>query len=187
MGECKVLFTSMAVVMFLSGVAHAELLASTHDVSATWLKGGVEIWERIPPDTPSIIMMTVESEPMFDMQASQSAYSTFNVVLTAENNTAFDWTGYLLELDDAGEATFIDGSGTCDKFGCCALLNLYCIEFSGPGEVAIGESAEFVFDLLIPSGEPVTFTLTQTPIPEPAGMLLLALGGIAVIRKRSRP
>ena len=187
MSKCKVLFTSMAVVVLFCGSLQAGFVISA-DVPFQMTATGVHLEDALS-SIPSVITMTAEfvAPPGVQMNAS---YSTFTVKLTAANNLAWTWTGYRLEVvgDPTDSATFVDGRATCAEFGGAPDTgNEYVLEWmEGSGQVLPGNSAVFDFDLRlgISPGERYTFTLTQTPIPEPATIALLGLGTLALLAKR---
>ncbi len=106
--------------------------------------------------------------------------------ITTTNNSGFTWTGYLLELDLAGSATFVYGSAQSTDFQSAIYPDAWTIEFQEPEAVLHGEEVTFEFKVEIPAGYPYTFTLTQTPIPEPATVVLLGLGTLALLTRTKK-
>ena len=104
------------------------------------------------------------------------------VVKTVENDSGFDWTSYEIALPDDGGIKFV-GTPTSDKMTLTSQSD-YLLVFGEPDAVSVGETVTYTFDVLIPSTGPFSFTLTQEPVPEPATLGLLALGGLALIRRK---
>ncbi|MCK4292444.1 MAG: PEP-CTERM sorting domain-containing protein [Planctomycetes bacterium] len=171
MSKCKVFFTSMAVVVLLSGVLQASLVSFSTDAVSSWSPSGAVILQGISAPGPANLTMTAET------------HSTFTVIITAVNDTGFVWTGYSLDLDPAGNATFVDGTAGSTVFDNVAYTP-YTLTFSAPDDVPIGGAVGLQFDLDIPDTGPHTFTLTQIPIPEPATVALLGLGALALVARR---
>lgn len=175
MSKCKVLFISMAVVVFLGGSAHAALVSFMADAPFSWSPSGAVVVQSFSSGDSATITMNAESQ------------SNFTIVMTATNKGTFTWEGYLLELDPAGAATFVPDSASSFEFQSADYPDIWTIMFSAPDEVPVGTLAGFKFDINIPDGGSYTFTLTQTPIPEPATVALLGLGSLALfVRKRKR-
>lgn len=189
MSKCKVLFTSMAAVVLVCGSLQAGLVSFNADVPFQMTPTGVHL-ENALSSIPSIITMTAEFDAPSGIHAMSASYSTFTVALTAVNDLAWTWTGYRLEVvgDPVDSATFVDGSAICAEFGGDPDTgNEYVLEWmEGSGQVLPGNSANFEFKLSlgISPGEQYTFTLIQTPIPEPATIALLGLGALALLARR---
>jgi len=172
MSTCKVVSTSLAVSLLLCSAVSARLVSFEADVFASWNPTGVVISEGISSPAPAAIRMTAES------------HSSFTVIISAVNEMAFNWTGYLMMLNPAGSATFEPGSASSTKFTVVNYPDPHTIEFLAPNEVAPLEAVVFQFDIEIPGTGPSTFELTQQAIPEPATVAMLGLGAVALLLRR---
>ena len=174
MSKCKVLVTPSLVLFLCSGLAQASLKSFEADTTSSWSPAGVVMMQGVTSSGSTGITMTAES------------HSTFSINLTAVNDTTFTWTGYILDLDPAANATFVPNSAGSTVFDDVDYIGLYRLEFSN-GEVLINKPVGLQFDVEIPDTGLHTFTLTQTPIPEPATVALLGLGSLALLlRRRNR-
>ena len=162
--------TCIILVVLACATAQAKLVSFESDSVSNWSPSGAVIAQG--GTGPSGISITAES------------HSTFTVTSTVTNETGFTWTGYLLELDPAEAATFINASGGSTKFNNISYPDDWTILFESPQVVDPGQVVTLQFDVNIPDSGEYTFTLTQTPIPEPATFALLAAGGVLFLRKR---
>jgi len=124
---------------------------------------------------------------MFTIRGQVDELSTITIIKTITNNTGITWTGLGLgnTLGMGSGGYFVTGSFESTK-----LQTITCpgedfmVEFSGPPPVLDGESLTIQFDFKFYSPGGFFNWLSQDPIPEPTTMVLLALGGLALIRKR---
>jgi hypothetical protein len=113
--------------------------------------------------------------------------TSFTVVTKVTNSTAVTWTEYTVTLyDPAAEASFVEGSAsaTGGKFQTVAYPDSATIWFSGDDPVLDGHLVMLQFDILVPTAGTFELTLTQTPAPEPATVVLLGFGALAILRRR---
>jgi len=118
------------------------------------------------------------------------------LIETVENQTTFNWTGYIITIgmtknftissviapDDwtwvinapvSGQPIPNDGTG---------WVGSVVYTYGGPGtEIAIGQSGDFGFKMSFLGS--VAFCTEQIPTPEPTTLALLAVGALALIRR----
>jgi len=175
MSKSKVVFTLVAGVALLSGMAQGKLVSFSTDISvSTWSPSG------------AVVSQSISSLGPVEVTINAAAQSVFTITSTITNETGFDWTGYLLELNPAENATFVAGSAGSTKFETVHYPDLYTLEFEAPKNVLQGQVVTLQFDVSIPDGAPWSFTLTQNPIPEPATVALFGLGGVLLLLKKRR-
>jgi MYXO-CTERM domain-containing protein len=121
------------------------------------------------------------------------------------NNTGEDWTGFQFDLVDDGNAVFdpvrtaASGGGGPIGFSIAPFTtaefsdDLQRLDIGGgtlsdgdfwfPGDG--GDDGQLWIDVVVGAmGEFTVFTLKETPVPGPAALALLALGGVATRRRR---
>jgi len=108
------------------------------------------------------------------------------MVATVSNRTNIAWTGYVLSLYPQGDATFVQGTAGSTAFGTTLYPDIWTVEFRAPEPVLPGQAVSLRFDIRIPDDGPYSFTLTQSPIPEPATALLLALGAASLLHREPK-
>ena len=108
---------------------------------------------------------------------------TLHILKAIYNGSTFEWTDYHVEIGGTG-VSYVPGSAKSDTFG-TIVQNGNTIDFYAPNSVPIGKVVVIEFDVQIPPGM-FSFSITQTPSPEPASLGLLALGGLAMLRRRRR-
>ena len=172
MSKRTILLMLVVGVVFLGSTAQGVLVSFVSDATSNWSPSGV-------------VMMQGMSGGAVGVTMTAEAHSTFTVSTTATNESGVTWTGYILSLDPLGDATFVDGSAGSTKFNTKLYPDPYTIEFWEPDVVLPTQVVTLQFDVSIPDDGTYTFTLTQNPIPEPASILLLGLGGL-MLRRRFR-
>lgn len=118
---------------------------------------------------------------------SVDSASTFSVVKTLVNNTGITWTDYSFSWGGpliAGSPAMIDRESVkSTQLQTISYLGDWTMELSGSPVVLDGESLTIEFSLHTSGGSDVYYNkFHQSVVPEPATMLLLGLGGLALLR-----
>jgi hypothetical protein len=156
-------------VVCTGGIASATLVFFKSDAVYTWSNSGAVISGQYSALSPAEITINAE------------ALSTFTITATATNDSDVIWTGYILTLNPAEPATFVTGTGGSTKFKTVEYVDPWTIRFLAPESIGYGGVVTLQFDIKIPEPGPYKFTLSQNPIPEPATVLFLSLGTLAVM------
>ena len=157
--------------VLLSGAAQANL---------------VDICDAVSTQSQSIAIVSQGSSTgaFAELTMSAEANSTFTIITTNESDII--WTGYIVELDRTGAATFVEGTAGSTRFGTIEYPDLWTIEFWAPEDVPPGDVVTLQFDVSLPDSAPHTFTVTHTAIPEPATAILLGLGAVVLLARRKK-
>ena len=172
MSRKTVLLAFFAAVLPLASPASGGLISFSSSVPSTWSSSGAELSQDVWVAEP------------FGVDITAAAQSDFGITATVSNRSNIAWTGYVLSLDPQGNATFVQGTAGSTVFQTTLYPDLWTIEFRAPEPVLPGQAVTLSFDIRIPDDGAYSFTLTQSPIPEPATALLLAVGTAWLLRPR---
>lgn len=116
-----------------------------------------------------------------NMFATANEDPTVKIIKLVTNENGHDWTGYTLTLNNASPGVMFVTPAVSDLFP-NVVVTPNLITYSG-GIVHVGEEVMLSFRVLVPTAGDFSWCVTQQAIPEPATMILLALGGILFRRK----
>jgi len=162
----------MGGVVFFNSTARGSIVSYYSGSASTLSSDGTENSADIPEYVPS--------EPSINSEVD----ITFTITTTVTNQSDIIWTGYILTLDPAGNAIFVEGTGESTKFEIIDYPDSWTIEFWEPQPVLPDEAVTLQFDINISGPAPHTFTLSHNPIPEPATAALLGLGVLVILTRR---
>ncbi|MHC4743716.1 MAG: PEP-CTERM sorting domain-containing protein [Planctomycetota bacterium] len=168
MSKCKVVLVPVVVFSLFTCSVQASLVDIDAGVTTAWKPTGGVITADYGLGSDKI--------PKTD--------SEFSVSSTPTNDTSFTWTAYILELDPTELATFVPGSGSSSVFTNVSDIDAWTMRFDAPAAVLPGESVKFTMQISVSGPSPHTFSLTHTPIPEPATVALLGIGALALVVRR---
>lgn len=187
---CKVLLWTATVVMVLAGGAQAGI--------TNWTNWWVDDSSLDPANSTldfdqdtyvwAIGENYVAGEPDTNTAgcgAETDVDPIIHVVKTITNSSSFVWTGYQVVISGSSGVGYIAGSADSDVFE-TVIEDGNTIDFCAPQSVGLGEDVTIEFDVLIPTIGQFNFNISQTPIPEPATMGLLAFIGVGLLKRRSR-
>lgn len=125
------------------------------------------------------VIEAVGSDPLL-LSGDTDGDETLHVVKTVENQSGVTWTGYELHLSGTG-VSFVAPASSTRFLTSNVTANL--IEFFSPNSVPHGDTVDLEFYVHMASAGSLNFTVTQVPIPEPATVGMLVLGGVLVRRR----
>jgi len=157
--------------VLLSGAAQANLVA---------------ICDAVSTQSQSVAIVAQGSSTSAPVELTMSTEANSTFIITTTNESDIIWTGYFVELDRTGAATFVEGTAGSTRFGTIEYPDLWTIEFWAPEEVPPGDVVTLQFDVSLPDSAAHTFTLTHTAIPEPATAILLGLGAVVLLARRKK-
>lgn len=117
---------------------------------------------------------------VFGCSGSTGPDPTILVTKTVTNDSGFAWTSYEVEITGTG-ASYVPASAASPTYSTISEVGS-TVTFSG-ATVNPGDVVELSFEINIPANTQFTFDVSQTPIPEPTSLGLLALGGLLLRRR----
>jgi hypothetical protein len=176
------LFATVAAVTIFCGIAHAGVV----DFQCTFPQDPQQSYHIWAFDDQNLELTLTEAingagADQVIMSGGADGDPTFHVIKEVENQTGVTWTGYELHLSGAG-VSFVPPAGSSHFLTSNVTANL--IEYFSPNPVPNGDTVVLDFYINLSESGLFSFTLTQIPIPEPATLGLLALGGLLLRRRR---
>lgn len=106
---------------------------------------------------------------------------------TVDNFTASPWTGFDITLSTLSGNISLIGTPTATLYSHSTVFNdksgMVTMAFD-TGVVNPGDSVTFGFTFSVPFSGLWSFTITQTPVPTPASLSLVAAAGLVATRRR---
>jgi len=162
-----------------------------HQVPPPWAQAPDWVREMVGEVLRLHVAEEFEGLDAFPVQVTgeTDADPTMHITKQVENSSGVIWTEYTIELSGTG-VTFVAGSAASSHFLTAIDETPNFIRYKAPSAVLPGQTVTFDFDVNVATTGYFGFTLTQTPIPEPATLAFIGLGGIVVLamrRRRVRP
>jgi hypothetical protein len=124
-------------------------------------------------------------DPYVTVSGDTDGDPIFHMDEAIQNTSGVSWTGWKITL--SGSATFdVASAPSSDTFHAPYTLTSgnQVLTFGSPDNVLNGSTVNLHFDISVPTTGLFSFGLTQEAIPEPATLSLLALGGLALLRRK---
>jgi len=183
MKRLRMVCLAVFLIAVCAGTSYAGIVQWDETWSATWTKDYLPTSSNLDEPTWTIIeeeflsgIITVVVDEGF---ANEDPI--INVVKTVTNGSCFDWTGYQVEISGSEGVSYVPDSAYSSVFNDISEEGGILTFFNGI--VSIGGMADIQFQVEIPCGL-FDFSMTQTPIPEPATIGLLSIG-MLFLRSRS--
>ena len=109
----------------------------------------------------------------------------FDVTISVQNTTGYAWTGYQLSLLGTGVQFDYTKTPNSNIFLSTNQQPLV-LTYLAPNSVLSGQTVMLDFAINVASSGLFSFTLQQSPIPEPLTLSLFGLGSLLLIRKREK-
>jgi len=203
----------LSVVLLAAGVFAASAVPAAADIIDMWMVGTDTsslyledgTWDEYddwwywttPPDGAAVMNETwMHGSPVTLDAGVETDGVDPNVTITKNlnNDTNFDWTDFHIILTPqpgTGPLVVYPGSVSSDRFSDVvvnnngdgsATIDWFSNFGLGDTPVLIGESVTLEFTFNVPGT--VWFKMHQVPTPEPSSLMMLALGGLALARRR---
>jgi len=185
--------SAILAVLVAAGAAQATIPGGIGDASLTPSTGAGEIKGSGPdyvvvykdfnsslPNTLGPVDINVTVGSAGDYWIREESYSSLDGLI--HNSSGQAWTGFRFELIPAEGFNFVAGSPWNDVFSTVNRTDTL-ITLSG-GSVPNGDNLQAHFQ--VHADDAGTFTIREMALPEPATLSLLALGGLALLRRRIR-
>jgi len=136
-------------------------------------KGHLGMQEKFKGHDPFPVVVSGETD----------ADPVMHITKDVENSSGVAWSGYTVSLEGTG-AEFV-GAATSSHFG-AGVVTPSLITYTAPDPVAPGEILTLGFDINVDISGLFSFTMTQTPLPEPATLAFFGLGSLGLVAMRRR-
>jgi MYXO-CTERM domain-containing protein len=170
------------IVLFVVAIISPTAYAGVVDVTSS-----VGQWDEAD-STFNIAVVNYNEVAEITMSVTTDSDGVFRVDEWVENDVGPTWTGFELDLSSPGNSAFFDyvtyPTWTGSDLFASYVGQPQTLTFDS-GIVAIGDTVEMRFCINAPSMGLSSITVTQTPIPEPAMITLLGLGGLMLRRRRA--
>jgi len=200
------LVLSAAVFAASAGSARADVIgmwfvdtsaSSLYFDDGTWNEGDDWSYWTSPPNAAALLNETWTGRAPVTMDAgveTDGVDPDVAITKVLNNDTDFNWTDFHIQLTPApgtGPLVVYSDSVSSNRFSDVVVTNhgdgSANIDFFsnlqlGDTPVLIGESVTLEFTFNVPGT--VWFKMHQVPTPEPSSLMMLALGGIALARRR---
>lgn len=200
--------TALALVFALAPAAHAGItgmdIAPGSDISSLFLSDGTwdedDDWGVVLDVGDAIAWMnetwTSGNPADFDIDVTTDGQEGFiTLTKTVTNMTSFDWLDFhmtLTPISGPGELAVDQIDVFSDGFSISQVMSnpdgsfmiWFFVDQFKAGDIPIGFGDDTTFEITFSVTDDLLFNLEQHPTPEPAGLFLLAAGGLLIRRKR---
>jgi len=197
---CKFYVASVLVVGILGNIAHSAILDIKCRFGGSYLSPStVYLWGfdyDLQQLTVVETILGLEDSSYYHVElegTTDSEDSVFHVTTIITNDTGVAWTGLILNYSPHGwlniSDDWIEVAGLT-KLQTPVLQDRYCFEFSEPDPVLHGETFTMQFDVHVHPRDPAgvgmyfydVWRYELVPVPEPSTILLITMGGLALLR-----